>query len=141
MFLSLLLKEAFDLPCLPLEYKDEIEISEFVKFCNKSFTEFFVSSAKRELDENFLSKRKFRMMLSFSKSLEMLLALFSGPMMQFLFPLGRDLRFPMCWQFRRFLEDAAIELVGITQGSIEEMVVVFLNSENNVRVVAIKTFK
>ena len=48
-------KEAFDLPCLPQDYKDEIEISEFVKFCNKRFTEFFVSAAKRELDENFLS--------------------------------------------------------------------------------------
>ena len=48
-------KEAFDLPCLPQDYKDEIEISEFVKFCNKSCTEFFVSAAKRELDENFLS--------------------------------------------------------------------------------------
>ena len=48
-------KEAFDLPCLPQDYKDEIEISEFAKFCNKIFTEFFVSAAKRELDENFLS--------------------------------------------------------------------------------------
>ena len=54
MFLSLLL-EAFDLPCLPQDYKDEIEISEFVKLCNKSFTEFFISAAKRELDENILS--------------------------------------------------------------------------------------
>ena len=26
-------KEAFDLPCLPQDYKDEIEISEFAKFC------------------------------------------------------------------------------------------------------------
>ena len=38
-------KEAFDLPCLPQDYKDEIEISEFIKFCNKIFTEFFVSAA------------------------------------------------------------------------------------------------
>ena len=53
------------------------------------------------------------------------------------FPLGRDLRFPMCWQFPRFLEDAAIELVGITKGSIEEVVGVFLDGENNVRMVAI----
>ena len=45
-------KEAFDLPCLLQDYKDKIEISEFVKFCNKSFTEFFVSAAKRELDEH-----------------------------------------------------------------------------------------
>ena len=57
------------------------------------------------------------------------------------FPLGRGLRFPMCWQFPRFLEDSAIELVGITKGSIEEMAGVFLDSENNVRVVAIETFK
>ena len=57
------------------------------------------------------------------------------------FPLGRGLRFSMCWQFPRFLEDTAIELVGITKGSIEEMAGVFLDSENNVRVVAIKTFK
>ena len=46
-------KEAFDLPCLPQNYKDEIEISELVEFCNKRFTEFFVFTAKRELDENF----------------------------------------------------------------------------------------
>ena len=42
-------KEAFDLPRLPQDYKNEIEISEFVKFCNKRFTEFFVSVEKREL--------------------------------------------------------------------------------------------
>ena len=53
------------------------------------------------------------------------------------FPLGRDLRFPMCWQFPWFLEDAAIELVGITKGSIEEVVRVFLDSENTVRMVVI----
>ena len=57
------------------------------------------------------------------------------------FPLGRGLRFPMCWQFPRFLEDAAIELVVVTKGSIEEIAGVFLDSENNVRVVATKTFK
>ena len=51
-------------------------------------------------------------------------------------PLGRDLRFPMCWKFLRFLEDAAIELVGIIKGGIEEMVGVFLDGENNARVVA-----
>ena len=44
-------KEAFDSPCLPQNYKDEIEISELVEFCNKRFTEFFVFTAKRELDE------------------------------------------------------------------------------------------
>ena len=54
----------------------------------------------------------------------------------FHFPLGRDLRFPMSW-FPRFLEDVAIELVGITKGSIEEVVGVFLDGENNVRIVAI----
>ena len=48
-------KEAFDSPCLPQNYKDEIEISELVEFCNKRFTEFFVFTAKRELDENFLA--------------------------------------------------------------------------------------
>jgi len=35
-------KEAFDSPCLPQDYKDEIEMSELVKFFNKRFTEFFV---------------------------------------------------------------------------------------------------
>ena len=49
-------EEAFDSPCLPRDFKDEIEISELVEFCNKRFTEFFVFfSAKRELDENFLT--------------------------------------------------------------------------------------
>ena len=36
-------KEAFDLP-LPQDYKDEIEISKFVKFCNESLIVFFVSA-------------------------------------------------------------------------------------------------
>ena len=40
-------KEAFDLPCLPQDYKDEIEISEIVEFFNKRLTEFFVLTAKR----------------------------------------------------------------------------------------------
>ena len=35
-------KEAFDLPCLPQDYKDEIEISGLLKFFNKRLTEFFV---------------------------------------------------------------------------------------------------
>jgi len=48
-------KEAFDLPCLPQDYKDEIKISKVVEFCNKRLREFFVFTAKRELDENFLS--------------------------------------------------------------------------------------
>ena len=48
-------KEAFDLPCLPQDYKDEIEISELVELCNKRLTESFVFTAKMELDENFLS--------------------------------------------------------------------------------------
>ena len=48
-------KEGFDLPCLPQDHKNEIEISELVKFFNKRLTEFFVFTAKRELDENFLS--------------------------------------------------------------------------------------
>jgi len=30
-------KEAFDSPCLPQDYKDEIEISELVQFFNKRF--------------------------------------------------------------------------------------------------------
>ena len=37
----------------------------------------------------------------------------------------------------RFLDDAAIELGSIIKGSIEEVVVVFLDGENNVRVVVI----
>ena len=44
-------KEASDSPCLLQDYKDEIEISELVEFCNKRFTEIFVFTAKRELDE------------------------------------------------------------------------------------------
>ena len=48
-------KEAFDSPCLPQDYKDEIEISELVQFFNKRFAEVFVFAAKRELDENFLT--------------------------------------------------------------------------------------
>ena len=48
-------EEAFDLPCLPQDYKDEIEISKLVEFCNKRLTESFVFTAKRKLDENFLS--------------------------------------------------------------------------------------
>jgi len=35
---------------LPQDYKDEIEISELVEFFNKRFTEFFVFTAKPELD-------------------------------------------------------------------------------------------
>ena len=48
-------KEAFVSSCFPQNYKDESEISELVEFCNKRFTEFFVFTAKRELDENFLA--------------------------------------------------------------------------------------
>jgi len=48
-------KEAFDLPCLPQDNKNEIKISKIIEFCNKRFSEFFVFIAKRELDENFLS--------------------------------------------------------------------------------------
>ena len=59
-------EEAFDLPCLPQYYKDEIEISKLVEFFNKRLTESFVFTAKRRFDENFFrsSKRKFGMMLS-----------------------------------------------------------------------------
>ena len=59
-------KEGFDLSCLPQDYKNEIEISELVEFFNKCLTEFFVFTAKRELDENFLSffEEKIRNMLS-----------------------------------------------------------------------------
>ena len=49
------IKEAFDLPGLPQDYKDEIEISDLVELCNKHLTEFFIFTAKRELDEKFLS--------------------------------------------------------------------------------------
>ena len=42
-------------PCLPQDYKDKIELSELVQFFNKRLTEFFVFTAKRKLDENFLS--------------------------------------------------------------------------------------
>ena len=60
-------KEAFDLPSLPQDYKNEIKISKIVEFCNKRLSEFFVFTAKRELDENFRSsKRKLEMMLSSS---------------------------------------------------------------------------
>jgi len=48
-------KEAFDLPCLPQDYKDEIKISKVVEFCNKRLSKFFIFTTKRELDENFLS--------------------------------------------------------------------------------------
>jgi len=45
-------KEAF---CSPQNYKDEIEISELVEFFDKRFTEFFIFTTKRELDENFVT--------------------------------------------------------------------------------------
>ena len=48
-------EEAFDLVCLPQDYKDGIEISKLIEFCNKRLTESFVFTAKRKLDENFLS--------------------------------------------------------------------------------------
>ena len=54
-FFVLVVEEAFDLPCLPQDYKDEIEISKLVEFFNKRLTESFVFTAKRKLDENFLS--------------------------------------------------------------------------------------
>ena len=59
-------KEDFDLPCLPQDYKDEIGISELVEFCNTCLTEFFVFTAKRSLMKTFFrsSKRKFGMLLS-----------------------------------------------------------------------------
>ena len=37
-------EEAFDLPCLPQDYEDEIEIGKLVEFCNKRLTESFVIS-------------------------------------------------------------------------------------------------
>jgi len=40
---------------LPQDYKDEVEMSELVKFFNKRFTEFFVFTIKRELDKNLLT--------------------------------------------------------------------------------------
>ena len=43
-------EEAFDLPCLPQDYKDEIEISELVEFCNKCVTEFYRA---RRISTNF----------------------------------------------------------------------------------------
>ena len=48
-------KEGFDLPCLPQDYNNEIEISELIEFFNKRLTEFFIFTAKRKLDENFLT--------------------------------------------------------------------------------------
>ena len=66
-------KEAFDLPCLPQDYKDEIEISELVEFCNKRLTEVFVFTAKRQLDENFLSFFAGREMSSCDESFRKLL--------------------------------------------------------------------
>ena len=40
-----------NITCLPQDYKNEIEISELVEFFNKQLTEFFVFTAKRELDD------------------------------------------------------------------------------------------
>ena len=40
-------KEAFDLPRLPQDYKDELKVSELVEFFNKCLTKFFVFAAKR----------------------------------------------------------------------------------------------
>ena len=55
MFFVSVVKEAFDLPCFPQDYKDEIKNSKLIEFCNKRIGEFFFFTAKRELDENFLS--------------------------------------------------------------------------------------
>ena len=150
-------KEGFDLPCLPQDYKNEIEISELIEFFNKRLTEFFVFTAKRKLDENFLSffeekirndvvilwrvvqkvvdcmrNKTFRITCIDERSFQSFYVLVKIGRDAFgsvecasdtiPFPLGRDLRFPMCWQFPRFLEDAAIELVGITKGNIEKVV-------------------
>ena len=67
----------------------------------------------------------------------MRLALWSAPMMQFLFHLVGSSDFQCVGSFPGFLKTLPIELVGITKGSIEEVVGVFLDGENNVRVVAI----
>ena len=58
-------KEAFDSPCLPQDYKDEIEIGELVQFFNKRFTEIFSFLLQNgSLMKTFLrsSKRKSGMM-------------------------------------------------------------------------------
>ena len=63
-------QEGFDLPCLPQDYKNKIEISELAEFFNKRLTEFFVFAQKGSLMKTFFrsSKRKFGMMLSLGAS-------------------------------------------------------------------------
>ena len=39
-------KEAFDLPCLSQDYKDEIELSELAEFCNKRLTKLLTHRSK-----------------------------------------------------------------------------------------------
>ena len=76
--------------------------------------------------------------MSLSKSVEMRLALWRAPVMQFLFHLVGTSNFQCVGSFPGFLKALhAIELVGITKGSIEEVVRVFLDGENNVRMVGI----
>ena len=59
-------EEAFDLPCLPQDYKDEIEISELVEFCNNVLLSLSFLPQKGSLMKIFFrsSERKFGMMLS-----------------------------------------------------------------------------
>ena len=59
-------KEGFDLPCLPQDYKNEIEISELVEFFINVLLSFSFLPQKGSLMKTFFrsSKRKFGMMLS-----------------------------------------------------------------------------
>ena len=63
-----------------------------------------------------------KVLMSFSKSVEMRLALWSAPVMQFLFHLVGTSDFQCVGYFLRFLEDAANEFRGITKGSIKKMI-------------------
>ena len=58
-------KEGFDLPCLPQDYKNKIEISELVEFFNNVLLSSSFLPQKGSLMKTFFrsSKRKFGMML------------------------------------------------------------------------------
>jgi len=53
----------------------------------------------------------------------------------------RNFRIPMRRQFSRFLVDLAVVLVVLSRSSVKEMIGIFFDSKNNVRMVIVKTFK
>ena len=57
------------------------------------------------------------------------------------FPLYGNLRIPMRKYLSRFPLDDAIEMVDISESSVKEVVGIFFDIENNVRMVIVKTFK